>query len=133
MNLKKQQESKGYLGNPSLKKAGEIIDYSQEEIDEYAKCMVDPIYFIMNYIKIVTLDDGEQPFNLFEYQKKFINSLHDNRMTIGLFPRQHGKCYLSDTKYNIRNKKTGEVLTVDAGEFHQMNLDKNQANDRKNL
>lgn len=87
----KNQNKKGYLGNPNLKKAGDIVQVNQHEIEEYAKCMIDPIYFIMNYIKIVTLDNGEQPFILFEYQKKFINSIHENRMSLGLFPRQHGK------------------------------------------
>lgn len=85
------KKSKGYLGNPNIKKSGEIVDFSQKEIDEYAKCMLDPIYFIINYIKITTLDYGIQPFHLFEYQKKFIKCLHENRKVIGLWPRQHGK------------------------------------------
>lgn len=89
--IKRERKIKGYLGNPNIKKAGEVIEMSQMEVDEYAKCLIDPIYFIMNYIKITTLDYGIQPFIMYEYQKKFIKELHENRKVIGLFPRQHGK------------------------------------------
>lgn len=81
----------GYLGNQNLKQASEIVAYTQDNILEYAKCMKDPIYFIRTYVKIISLDDGLVPFNMFEYQVKLINAIHDNRRVIGLFPRQHGK------------------------------------------
>ena len=89
--IRKERKIKGYLGNPNIKRAGEVIEMTQHEVDEYARCMIDPIYFITNYIKITTLDYGIQPFILFDYQVKFINCLHENRKVIGLFPRQHGK------------------------------------------
>ncbi len=91
MAIQAPKKIKGYLGNPNIKRAGEVIEYSQDEIDEYARCMLDPIYFITKYIKITTLDYGIQPFILFDYQTKFIKCLHENRKVIGLFPRQHGK------------------------------------------
>ena len=81
----------GYLGNQNLKQASETVAYSEENILEYAKCMKDPIYFIQKYVKIISLDDGLVPFNLFEYQIRFIRILHENRRVIGVCPRQHGK------------------------------------------
>jgi hypothetical protein len=113
--IKKQ---KGYLGNPNLKKPDESVEMSQEQIDEYARCLVDPIYFIQNYVKIISLDHGLIPFKLYDYQIKFINALHKDRRILGLFPRQHGKCVHPDTKYTIRNKKTGEIKILTAEEFH---------------
>ena len=35
-----------YLGNPNLFKANTKIEYTEEQIQEIAKCMDDPIYFI---------------------------------------------------------------------------------------
>lgn len=54
--IKKQRN--GYLGNPKLKQIGESVQYEQWHIDEYARCSIDPIYFLENYAKIVSLDDG---------------------------------------------------------------------------
>ena len=32
-----------YLGNPNLKKANVAQEWTMEEVEEYAKCMKDPI------------------------------------------------------------------------------------------
>ena len=53
-----------YLGNPNLKKANTPINFTEEQIVEFIKCREDPVYFAVNYIKIVTLDHGLQPFKL---------------------------------------------------------------------
>ena len=45
-----------YLGNPNLKKANVAQEWTKEQIEEYARCMKDPIYFIRTYIRIVSLD-----------------------------------------------------------------------------
>lgn len=80
-----------YLGNQNLKAAGVAIDFTKEQIEEYIKCADDPIYFIINYCKIVTLDHGLQPFDLYECQKNKINVIHDNRRVILMEGRQQGK------------------------------------------
>lgn len=53
---------KVYLGNPNLKRANVDQEWTKEEIKEYARCMKDPIYFIQQYIKIVSIDEGLVPF-----------------------------------------------------------------------
>lgn len=80
-----------YLGNQNLKAAGVAIDFTKEQIEEYIKCADDPIYFIINYCKIVTLDHGLQPFNLYDCQINKINVIHDNRRVILMEGRQQGK------------------------------------------
>ena len=80
-----------YLGNPNLKKANVAQEWTEEEVREYAKCMKDPQYFIQNYIKIVSLDDGLVPFKLYDFQKEMIGTFHSNRFTICKLPRQSGK------------------------------------------
>ena len=81
----------GYLGNPNLKPAGKEIKFSKEQVEEYIKCSKDPIYFITKYIKVVSLDEGLVPFNLYDYQKDIVNKIHDNRFVIAKLPRQSGK------------------------------------------
>lgn len=80
-----------YNSNPNLKSSGVPIAFTPEETSEYVKCLNDPIYFIRNYVKIISLDRGMVPFELFEYQERFIRSLHDNRMVVTIMPRQSGK------------------------------------------
>ena len=80
-----------YLGNPLLKKANTHIEFTQENIEEYIKCEQDPVYFANNYVKIVTLDHGLQPFNTYDFQEKLINNFHENRFNICKMPRQTGK------------------------------------------
>ena len=80
-----------YLGNPLLKKANTPIEFSQENIEEYIKCKSDPVYFANNYVKIVTLDHGLQPFRTYDFQEKLINNFHNNRFNICKMPRQTGK------------------------------------------
>jgi hypothetical protein len=83
--------SKGYFGNPLLKRVGENIEWTPDRVQEYAKCMQDPIYFIETYMKIINVDHGLVNFNLYDYQKEMIHSYTDNRMTIVATARQAGK------------------------------------------
>ena len=86
-----RSETDHYLGNPLLKAAGVEQQFTQEEIKEYIKCSQDPIYFIKNYIQIVSLDKGLVPFNLWDFQEEVIQTVHNNRFVICKFPRQTGK------------------------------------------
>ena len=63
-----------YLGNPNLKKANTPINFTEEQIVEFIKCREDPVYFAINYIKIVTLDHGLQPFKLYPFQQKLLEN-----------------------------------------------------------
>ena len=80
-----------YLGNPLLKKSNVPVNWEKDQILEYQKCMEDPIYFIKNYIKIVSLDHGLVPFELYDFQEKIVDTIHNDRFTICKMPRQSGK------------------------------------------
>ena len=80
-----------YLGNPNLKKANVAQEWTKEQIEEYARCMKDPIYFIRTYIRIVSLDEGLVPFEMYDFQKEMVGTFHSNRFTICKLPRQSGK------------------------------------------
>ena len=80
-----------YLGNPNLKKANTEIEFTEEQILEIVKCKDDPVYFARNYIKIVSLDHGLVPFEMYPFQEKLITNFHKNRFNICKMPRQTGK------------------------------------------
>ena len=80
-----------YLGNPNLKKANTPIEFSEENILEFLKCKDDPVYFAKKYIKIVSLDEGLVPFDLYPFQEKLVRNFHENRFNICKMPRQTGK------------------------------------------
>ena len=63
-------DNKHYKGNPNLKAENVSIEFTEEQISEYLKCKIDPVYFTKNYVKIVSLDKGLVPFDLYGFQKK---------------------------------------------------------------
>jgi hypothetical protein len=107
-----------YKGNPLIFGANARRQFTLEQAMEYAKCEVDPIYFIEKYVKIITIDHGLQPMRLYEFQKKIVKGFYDNKELIAACGRQLGKCHTKETKYTIRNKKTGEVSEITAEDFH---------------
>jgi hypothetical protein len=80
-----------YLGNPLIKAANTPVEFTPEQIEEYLKCSTDPIYFIETYIKIVQVDRGLIPFDMYDFQRNIVRTIHDNRFTICKLPRQSGK------------------------------------------
>ena len=80
-----------YLGNPNLKKAGTQIQFTKKQINEWVKCKQDPIYFSTNYIKIISLDEGLVPFDMYDFQKDILRDFHNHRFNIAKLPRQTGK------------------------------------------
>ena len=80
-----------YLGNPNLKRANVQQNWTKKQLLEYSKCMEDPLYFIQNYVKIVSLDEGLIPFKMYPFQKDMVGTFHNNRFTICKLPRQSGK------------------------------------------
>ena len=80
-----------YLGNPNLKRANVAQNFTADEVEEFVKCSKDPVYFITNYIKIISLDEGLVPFELYPFQADMVEKFHENRFNIAKLPRQSGK------------------------------------------
>lgn len=80
-----------YNGNVNVKRDGVDQTYTKHELSEYIKCSKDPAYFARNYIKIISLDEGLVPFNLYPYQEKMFDHFNANRFNIVLACRQSGK------------------------------------------
>lgn len=86
-----KQNKSAYLGNSNLKAENVKVQWTEEQLEEYMKCSQDPVYFIKKYVKIVNLNEGLVPFELYDFQERFVNIIHSNRFVISKFPRQSGK------------------------------------------
>ena len=86
-----KNEDNWYLGNPNVRGADVEHPWTTEELVEYKKCLDDPVYFAKEYCKIIHLDEGLVPFNLYPYQQKMFEQFEDNRFSIVLACRQSGK------------------------------------------
>ena len=80
-----------YLGNPNLKKANVAQNFTKKQVSEFLKCQADPVYFAQKYVKIINLDEGLVPFQMYDFQEKLVNNFHNNRFNICKMPRQSGK------------------------------------------
>ena len=80
-----------YLGNPNLKKANVAQNFTKKQVTEFLKCAQDPVYFAQKYVKIINLDEGLVPFQMYDFQEKLVNNFHNNRFNICKMPRQSGK------------------------------------------
>jgi hypothetical protein len=82
---------KGYNNNPNLPREDYIHSFTQYEIDEFIKCSSDPIYFATKYMRIINVDRGLMPFEMWDFQKEMLQTFYDNRFSICKLPRQVGK------------------------------------------
>ena len=92
---KKTEDKRWYSGIQGVKAAGVSHEYTPEEVKEYIKCANDPVYFINNYVQIVSLDKGLIPFKMYPFQSRIIDAVHSNRRTIAMLFRQAGKALLN--------------------------------------
>ena len=103
-----------YNANQNLKAVGVPVEFTEEQVKEYIKCKRNPIYFIENYCKIVSLDEGVVDFKLYACQKRKVKHIMKNRQTILMEGRQQGKtvvsaaCILHFTLFN--DNKTAAIM-----------------------
>ncbi len=106
------------MGIPSAK-----CDYSAMTILqklEYIKCKNDLLYFTQKYITILSLDDGEIKFNLWDYQKELLKSFQANRFVLSVQSRQSGKTQTTAAYITWRaNFHAGKKIAILANKFAQ--------------
>lgn len=89
-----QLKANPFIGKDTqLMKPNLVYKRTKEEVEDYKKCMFDPIYFASKcYIKTPT---GLKPCTLRDYQIKYINHLVENRFSILRACRQAGKSVIT--------------------------------------
>lgn len=119
-----------YRDNISLKRPGVQYEFTKDQLDEYLKCAEDPIYFIRNYVKIISLDQGIILFDMHDYQEEMVRAFHENRFTIVRIGRQSGKTTTSvgyllwlslfSENYSIAITANKKALAVDILSRYQL-------------
>ena len=122
-----QASDKGYNGNVNLKRKGTPIQFSPEMVQEFLKCATDPIYFAEKYIQIVHVDHGLIPIKMYDYQREIAEAITDNRRVTVNTSRQAGKCVSINTPIRLRNKTTGEMVSMTIGELYEQVISANAA------
>ena len=83
--------SDAYCRNPNLKKINVPVEFTEEQIKEFTNVKTTHYILYLNYVQIVSLDEGLVPFNLYDFQEKMVQTMHNERFTICKLPRQSGK------------------------------------------
>ena len=68
-----------YNGNQNLSSVHDKIEFTQEQVIEYAKCARDPTYFIKTYVQIVNVDKGLVPFEMWPFQEEIVEIVENER------------------------------------------------------
>jgi len=80
-----------FKGSKLLKPSNVDIEYTEDQIKEIIKCRENPVHFIENYMKIVSLDRGIIPFKLYPFQREMIEMFHKEKYSLVKLSRQAGK------------------------------------------
>lgn len=106
---------------PELKSPNTKITLTNDHIIELFKCSEDYEYFYKNYVRVLTKSGYARAENR-SYQNRLSESLtsESGKRLLVMGSRQSGKCCTYETMIKIRNKKTGEILEIPIGEFHDM-------------
>ena len=102
--------------NTKLLKPELVFKRTQEEIDDYIKCMQDVTYFASKCY--VMTPEGLQPIILRDYQEEYLRHLQANRFSIFLACRQAGKSVVTAIyclwKILFNIDKSGLILSKSA-------------------
>jgi hypothetical protein len=77
-----------------IKPAHKPMIYSEGELTDFARCadfVTGPHYFLDNFFFIQHPVKGRMLLHPFDYQKRLIDTYHQNRYSISMMPRQTGK------------------------------------------
>ena len=91
--FEKKQESRFYNGNPNVKNANVQQSYTLDQVKNIQRYMGDPVTFIDECVKVISIDQGIIPFHPFPYQKRIIEAVNNNRFTICKLFRQSGETF----------------------------------------
>lgn len=79
-----------YEGRQFLRKGNIVFEYTDEEIQEIARCASDIVYFAEKYAVVMT-DEGIRKVKLRDYQKEMLRNFQHDRFNVVLASRQMGK------------------------------------------
>jgi hypothetical protein len=112
----KQVDNPFHDGDPELKRANILWEYTNEEILEIQKCARDVTYFA-KYCQVM-MDHGLDYIKLRDYQTSVLKEYQANRFNVFLAPRQVGKSIMSGVMlvwYLLFNHDKNAMLLANVG------------------
>jgi hypothetical protein len=112
-------------GDPQLKRANILWEYTKEEIQEIERCGKDVVYF-SQYCQVMT-DDGLMYVNLRDYQESVLREYQANRFSVFVAPRQIGKSVISSiflVWYLLFNHDKNAMILANVGSTAEELMDK---------
>ena len=112
----KQVDNPFHDGDPELKRANILWEYTNEEILEIQKCARDVTYFA-KYCQVM-MDHGLDYIKLRDYQTSVLKVYQANRFNVFLAPRQVGKSIMSGVMlvwYLLFNHDKNAMLLANVG------------------
>ena len=97
-------EKISYMGDRTSKRGFTKLPLSKIHFEEIEKCYKDPVYFIQNYIKVMT-PKGVDFLDFREYQNRLLKILI-NPEILNLLALQPRQCVDGGTKLTINNSET---------------------------
>jgi hypothetical protein len=112
----KQVDNPFHDGDPELKRANILWEYTNEEILEIQKCARDVTYFA-KYCQVM-MDHGLDYIKLRDYQTSVLKEYQANRFNVFLAPRQVGKSIMSGVMlvwYLLFNHDKNAMILANVG------------------
>jgi len=112
----KEVENPFHDGDPELKRANILWEYTPEEILEIQKCAKDVTYFA-KYCQVM-MDHGLDYISLRDYQQSVLKEYQANRFNVFLAPRQVGKSIMSGVMlvwYLLFNHDKNAMILANVG------------------
>lgn len=120
-----------YLGNKSLRAAGEKVAMSKSDVEEYIRCKDDIIYFAEKYFYAQTIDEGRKLISLWDFQKKvlkaMVNPPNGRKHICFMSSRQTGKGLVSSiylTHYALFSKDDNVAILANKESTAKLTLEK---------
>ena len=100
-----------YMGDLELRAPNIVFEYTDQEVEEFQKCMMDPIYFIEKYCKFQT-DNGRTQVVLREYQKDMIHMLTDCHYDdeVGEFIPNNRNCIIMASRQTAKTTTNAAIM-----------------------
>ena len=120
-------EEQYYRGDKGLPTSESKYEWTPEMILALQRCQSDIKYFAENFFTIVDMSEGKRKnIPLRKYQKKFLESMMNEKRLLLLTCRQSGKCLSVDSQVVMKFKPLNLKLKMKVGTYFKLMKFKNK-------
>lgn len=120
-------EEQYYRGDKGLPTSESKYEWTPEMILALQRCQTDIKYFAENFFTIVDMSEGKRKnIPLRKYQKKFLDSMMNEKRLLLLTCRQSGKCLSVDSQVVMKFKPLNLKIKMRVGTYFKLMKIKNK-------